>query len=106
MALEDNTKKALAEMVRALEAKVKELQTVEKQQTAVLDELKRPAIGLHKDEKGKYHLVHIKYDIEKNAAAVEKLESLSSADPAIALWNLKKFVAETIMRKARGGKYD
>lgn len=106
MALEDNTKKNLANMVRALEEKVKELQAVEKQQTSTLNELEQPAIGLHKDENGTYHLVKIKYDVVSKAAGVEKIESTETKDVALAFHKLKEYAGEKIMRKARGGKYD
>lgn len=106
MALEDNTKKVLAEMVRNLEAKLKELKPVENQLKVETLELKQPGIGLHKDDKGKYHLVKISFDVEKKAAAISEVVNLNSTDPAIALYNLNKYVAETIVRKTRGGKYD
>ncbi len=106
MALEDNTKKALADMVRALQEKLKEMKPVESQLTAKLDELKAPAIGLHKDENGNYSLVKIKFDIEKNAAAIESLQDLESRDPAIATHKLKEYAMEVVMRKTRGGRYD
>jgi hypothetical protein len=107
MSLEQRSKKELVEIIQQMKDKVKELSQVEKQQAAQLDDLNAPAIGLHKDEQGRYHLVHIKFDVEKNAAGIERLENLNNTtDPAIALWNLNKIVTETIMRKARGGKYD
>lgn len=106
MALEDNTKKDLAQMVRDLKAKLEEMKPVESQLKAELTDLKHDGVGLHKDEKGNYHLVYIKFDVETNAAGIEKLVSLNSTDPAMALFNLNKFVAETIIRKSRGGKYD
>jgi hypothetical protein len=106
MALEDNTKKDLAQMVRDLEAKVKELQAVEKQQSASLENLKEPAIGLSKDENGTYILVKIKYDIASKSAGIEALESTDTKDIALAFHKLKHYAGEKIMRKARGGKYD
>ena len=106
MALEDNTKKDLANMVRELQAKVIELQGLEKQSTAKLDDLKEPAIGLHKDEAGTYHLVKIKYDAVSKAAGVEALESTGTKDVALAFHKLREYAGEKIMRKARGGKYD
>lgn len=106
MALEDNTKKDLANMVRELQAKLLEMKPVESQLTAKLDELKLPAIGLVKDENGNYSLVKIKFDIEKNAAAIEQVENLESKDPAIASHKIKEFAMEKIVRRARGGRYD
>lgn len=106
MSLEQRPKKELVEIIQELKEKLKEMKPVEKQLTAQLDELHQPAIGLHKDESGKYHLVHIKYDLEKNAAGIEKIEDLNTHDMALALFNTNKVVAEKIMRKARGGKYD
>lgn len=105
MSLEQRSKKELVELIHQLQQKLKEMKPVEKQLTAQLEELNSPAIGLHKDDKGVYSLVKLKFDVEKNAAGLEKIERIGT-DPAIALFNLNKFVAETIMRKARGGKYD
>lgn len=106
MALEDNTKKDLAQMVRDLQAKLKELKPVESALTSQLEDLHSNAAGLIKDSKGIYSIVKIKYDIEKNAAAIEKVESCETPDLALAQFQLNKFVVETIVRKARGGKFD
>lgn len=106
MALEDRSKKELAQMVRDLQDKLIEMKPVESALTSQLSELNSHAIGLTKDERGNLSLVHIKYDLEKNAAAIEKLTSLESFDYAIADFKLKQFVAEVIVRKTRGGKYD
>ena len=106
MALEDNTKKDLANMVRELESKLKEMKAAEKQLTASVNELKQYAVGLHKDENGKFHLVKLKFDAASKAAGVEEIVDLETSDQAIAAYNVNKYVAEVIMRKVRGGKYD
>lgn len=106
MSLEQRSKKELVELIHQLQDKLKELATVEKQATAKLEELKSPAIGLSKDKNGFYSLVKIKYDAEKNAAAIESIDKLDSRDEAIVVYKLKQYTVETIMRKARGGKYD
>lgn len=106
MALEDNTKKDLAQMVRDLQEKLKELKPVESAQVSQLADLSSHGIGLLKDENGKFSLVKLKFDVSLNAAAIETLEHLNSTDPAIAHYKLTQYVAEVIVRKTRGGKYD
>ncbi len=107
MALEDRTKKELAQIIRDLQEKLKEMKPVEATLTAQLEDLHSDAVGLIKNEKGQYRLVKIKYDIGKNAAAIESLDTLNDTiDTAIALYKLNQFTHETIMRKARGSKYD
>lgn len=106
MALEDRTKKELAQIIRELQDKLKELKPVESALTSQLEELHHDAIGLRKDEAGQYALVYIKYDAEKNAAAISEVKELETKDPAIAIYKLNQFTHETIMRKARGSKYD
>jgi hypothetical protein len=106
MSLEQRSKKELVELIHQLQAKVKELSHVETSITASLPELISPAIGLSKDKDGYYHMVKIKYDVDKNAALIENVEKIDSRDQAIVLYKLKQYAVETIMRKARGGKYD
>lgn len=106
MALEDRTKKELAQIIRDLQEKLKEMKPVESALTSQLEDLHSPAIGLSKNAEGQYALVKIKYDVEKNAAAIEKLDQLESKDIAIAQYKLNQYVVETIVRKARGSKYD
>jgi len=106
MALEDHTKKDLAAMIRELQAKLIEMKPVESQLKADAQELKANAIGLHKDEKGNFSLVKIKFDLDKKAAAISEIESLGSSDDAIASYKLNQYASEMIMRKTRGGKYD
>lgn len=105
MSLEQRSKKELVELIHQLQDKLKEMKPVESAITAKLEELSAPAIGLHKDSDGFYHLVKIKYDVEKNAAGIEKVEKLDSRDEAIVTYKLNQYTNETIMRKARGGKY-
>lgn len=106
MSLVDRTKKELVQIIHDLTAKLAEMKPVESALVSQLSELHSPAIGLSKTDEGNFIVVKIKYDIEKNAAAIEKLEQLQSKDIAIAHFNLNKYVAETIVRTARGSKYD
>jgi hypothetical protein len=106
MSLEQRSKKELVELIHQLQDKVKELAKVETQATAQLGDLIHDAIGLVKDKNEHYSLVKIKYDVDKNAAMINTVEKLDSRDQAIVLYKLKQFTVETIMRKARGGKYD
>lgn len=106
MALEDNTKKALAQMIRDLQAKLEEVKPFESALSSQLEELHSHAVGLSKNEEGQYALVKIKFDVAKNAAAIEFVDQLESKDIAIAQYKLNQYVAETIVRKTRGSKYD
>lgn len=101
----DLTHKEKDELIKELKAKLKEMKTVEKELAVTAAELSSQSLGIHKDANGKYHLVEIKYDIEKNLAAIDKLEPLNTHDYAIALYQAKKFLVEKILEKARGGKY-
>lgn len=105
MEYEKYTKKELAAIIREMKAKLSEMKDVEKQVTTEASELSAPGLSIHRDEKGKFHLVKLKYDIEKNAATIEKVESLDSSDPAIATFKAKQYLVETIIAKAKGGKY-
>lgn len=106
MSLTDRTKKELVQIIHDLKEKIKDLKPVESALTSQLEELHSHAIGLTKNEEGQLSLVKIKYDVQKNAAAIEKLEQLESKDIAIAQYKLNQYVAETIVRKTRGSKYD
>lgn len=106
MSLEQRSKKELVELIHQLQDKVKELAKAEKQVSSELAELKHDAIGLTKDDEGYYHMVKIKYDVDKSSAIVDTIDKIDSRDQAIVLYKLKQYAVETIMRKARGGKYD
>lgn len=101
----DLTKEELKEQNKELRSKLKEMKELEKQVKLTAKDLSQSGLGVHKDEKGKYHLVHIKYDIEKNAAVIDKLEPLDTHDFTIAAYKAKQELAEKILRKARGDKY-
>lgn len=92
-------------LIKELKEKLKEMKAVEKAAITTAAELSSHGMGIHKDEKGYYFLVKIKYDVEKNIAAIEKLEPLNSYDYAIALFQAKKYIVEVILAKARGGRY-
>lgn len=106
MAHAQQSKKELLEIIEQLETKLKEVHHVEKQITAEAKDLTKNAVGLTKDKEGFYSIVKIKFDDEKNAAVIEKLERVDSRDEAIVAYKLNQFVQESIIRKARGGKYD
>jgi hypothetical protein len=105
MSLESKSKKELVEIISELKNKVKELKPVEASISAKLDDLEFPAVGLHKNENGEYQVVKIKYDLEKNAAAIEALSDEKNKDVALAYQSINKII-EQMVRKARGGKYD
>lgn len=105
MSLEQKSKKELVEIINTLTEKLKEVKQVEDKVLKVEAELKQPALGLHVDEKGHFSLVKIKYDAKSKASTVESIESLQSSDQAIALYKAKQYLVETILKKAKGGKY-
>lgn len=105
MKYEQYTKKELAEIIRELKEKLGEMKDVEQQVMATSEELKTPAIGVHRDAKGKYHLIEIGYDLEKNAAAIVTSTPLDTGDYAIASYKAKQFLIDKILNKAKGGKY-
>jgi hypothetical protein len=105
MALDQRSKKELVELIHQLQDKLKEMKPVESAITAKLEELNAPGVGLFKDAEGFYHLVKLKFDVEKNAAGIEKLDRIDSKDEAIVMYKLNQYAVETIMRKTRGGKY-
>lgn len=107
MSLVDRTKKELVEIIHGLQEKLKEMKPVESALTAQLQDLHSNAVGLFKNEKGQYRLVKIKYNIERNAAAIESIDNINdTVDPALAQFKLTQYAHETILRKARGSKYD
>jgi hypothetical protein len=106
MSLETNfTKAQLAEKVRELTEKLREMRGVEAQANASLETLKdgAPAIGLHRTSEGKFQLVRIVYDIEKNAAAIIGTEEYGT-DSQIAGGRLIKEAGEVFL-KASDIKY-
>lgn len=101
----DKTKAELLETIKELRTKLKEMKVVEQVLTATAKELPLLGLGVHKDKDGKFLLVHIKYDIEKNAAVIDRLESLDTHDFAIAAYKARQELAERILRKVKGDKY-
>ena len=106
MSLESNfTKAQLAEKVRELTEKLKEMKGVEAQAKASVEGLKdgHPAIGLAKDDNGRFKLVKIVYDLNKNSAAIIATEDFGS-DHQIAGGKLIK-EAGNIFLKSSESKY-
>jgi len=99
------TKKELEEVIKELSAELKKYKNVEKQLKADATELPFPAVGLHKDSKGGFHIVEVKFDPESKAAAVSGIVNLHSTDPSIASYKLKEYVIEGVFRKVQGGRY-
>jgi hypothetical protein len=106
MSLETNyTKTQLAEKVRELTEKLKEMRQVEAQVSASVETLKdgNPAIGLVQNENGMFQLVRIVFDLEKNAAAIIATEDYGK-DFQIAGGRLVKEAGDVFL-KASGSKY-
>lgn len=99
------THKEKDDLIRELKDKLSEVRGVEKQLNASSANLTSPAIGLHKDEKGSFALVEIKFDVESKAGTVSNLIQLDTTDPSIASYKLKEYVIENVFRKITGGKY-
>lgn len=86
------TKKQVDEVNKMLKDKLEEMKELEQKVTATAAELEFPAIGVHKDEKGYYHIVKIKYDITKGAAVIDVVAPCNSQDYAIALYKAKEYL--------------
>lgn len=104
--LTNYTKKQLVDKIHELTEKLKEMKQVEAQVNASVETLKdgSPAVGLYKDDKNVYHLVHIVYDIDKNAAAIVSKDEIGK-DSQIAAYKLNEHSTMKIFMKARGGQY-
>lgn len=100
MSLETNmSKKELADKVRELTEKLKEMRGVEAQVNASVETLKTgsPAVGIHRDDKGNFFLVKIVYDLNQNAAAIiDKVEL--GRDQQIAGGKLVKEAGEAFLK--------
>jgi hypothetical protein len=101
----DKTKPELQETIKELRAKLKEMKSIEEVVTATAKELTDFALGVHKGVDGKFNIVHIRYDVEKNAAVIEKLDALGTHDFSIAAYKARQELAERVLRKAKGDKY-
>ena len=101
----DLTKKELEEIIKELRAKLKEFKTLEQSSKATAEELSQLGISVVKGSDGKYSLVELKFDLEKNVAVVGKVTALDTHDFSIATYKANQFLAEKILRKARGDKY-
>jgi hypothetical protein len=106
MEYERYSKKELAALIRELKEKLTEMKQVEKHVEASAEELPLPAVGLHKDDKGAFYLVELRFDAISGAAVVSNKLDLNSKDPSIASYKLKEYVIEKVFRKSLGGKYN
>ncbi len=95
------TKKQVDEVNSMLKEKLEEMKELEQKFTATAEVLNVPALGVHKDDKGFFHLVKIKYDLDKSAAVIESVDKLETKDYAIALFKAKQYLVIDILK---GGK--
>jgi hypothetical protein len=106
MSLIQRSKKELVDLIHELQEKLKEVKQIETQVTTEAQELTTNGVGLVKSTDGYYSIVKLKFDVEKNAAVIDKVEKVETRDEAIVAYKVNQFMQEQIIRKARGGKYD
>lgn len=92
------------QIIKELKEKLKEMKSVETQVTSLAADLSQFGVGIHRNEKGNFVIAKLKYDAEKNAAAIESLQDLGP-DWTIAIFKAKEYLVETILAKAKGSKY-
>lgn len=101
MSLENLTKKELADKVRELTEKLKEMRVVEAQVTASVETLKdgEIAVGVTKQEDGTFLLIKVVYDLKKNAAAIIDKKDISR-DMQVAGGTMMKQIGEVFYKAA------
>ncbi len=101
MSLENLSKKELAEKVRELAEKLKEVKNVEHQVNASVETLKdgNKATGVVGNSNGTFTLVNLVFDLEKNAAAIISTELIGS-DGQIAAARLIKEAGQSFYKAA------
>lgn len=95
------TKKQVDEVNQMLKEKLLDMKEQEEKFTATAAELTVPALGVHKDENGGFHLILIKYDLDKDAAVIDTKQDLQTRDYAVALYKAKQYLVIDILK---GGK--
>lgn len=101
----DQTKDDLKRINRELKEKLKQMKELEQTVKTTAQDLSHLALGVHKDSAGKFSIVEIKYDVEKNVAVIDKVVELGTTDFAIASYKARQELGERVLRKARGDKY-
>ena len=92
------------DLIKELKAKLKEMQKAEKQLEATAESLEFQALGVKKNEAGKYELVIVGYDADKGLAAISEVKELDTSY-ATAAFKAQQYLIEKIMQKAKGGRY-
>lgn len=95
------SKKELEDSNRELRAKLKEMKLLEKKIEATSADLPSLGFGVHKDAKGKFHIVKLKYDLATSAAAIDTVTDLHTTTYASALLKAKEYLVYDILK---GGK--
>ena len=98
------THKEKDDIIKELKEKLESMKSVEEQITLTAAELSQYGFGICKDSVGDYQLVKLKFDIDKNTAAIDGQDNLGK-DVAIVLYKAKQYLVETVIKKAKGGKY-
>ena len=103
-ALKVKSKDQLIEIIESMSQKL----TMVEEQAKRLESMdaKLPSVGFSivKDDKDKYQMVHLSFDIESKNAKVESLENLDTTDYDIALFKAKKFLVEKLFRGPLKGR--
>lgn len=92
--------KLAKDIIKGLQQEIKELK-VNSGKEVDLSQMEHKAIGLFRNEDGKYKKVVIAYNPDENIAAIESIGPTAKNDQnyELALFEGKKFLMETIMKK-------
>ena len=80
------------------------MQKTEKQFTATAEGLDFKAVGVKKTPEGKYQLIILGYDTEKELAAISEVRDLDTSY-ATAAFRAQEYLTTIILQKAKGGRY-
>lgn len=95
------SKAELVEIISQMSGKLIQVKGAEKKMDLEETDLKGVGMSIFKDEKDRFHLVKLSYDVETGKAVVSETISLDTADYDIALYNSKKCLVEKIFDKSQ-----
>jgi predicted methyltransferase MtxX (methanogen marker protein 4) len=104
-ALEVKTKAQLIEIIESMSQKLDMVKDEAKRIEGIDADLPSIGFSIIKDDKDKYQMVHLSFDVESKNAKVESIENLDTTDYDIALFKSKKFLVEKLFRgPLKGGR--
>ena len=96
--LKTKNKDQLIEIIESLTQKLELVKTDAKRLEGIDANLPSQGFSIVKNDKDKYQLVHLAFDIESGNAKVDKVEELDTGDYDIALFQAKKHLVEKLFR--------